>query len=241
MTKPEGLWDFLNSKVGLLFLGFLLTTIVGTIFVNWIDQKTWERQIAIEQQRQDFEWERSRKFELLRLKLDEGQKSLEEISDLINLRFFRLHKVFENILSGNLELAEGNWRDYMETVERWNVKLIINQNKLKRLVSAEVSAQFNNYETDNPALKKPSSIHGHFFVTHRKIRNLVRCEKSKDCAITKEMKADVNTHMRSLDLISDEFVDRVSALFLERTFELEEFKSIRPANQALQSTADSGG
>ena len=78
MNTPNTLWEFLNSKVGLLVLGFTLSTIIGGIFVNWIGQKTWEQQIAVEQKRQDFEWERSRKFEMLKFKLDEGQKSLEE-------------------------------------------------------------------------------------------------------------------------------------------------------------------
>ena len=229
MAILQALWKFLNSKVGLLVLGFSLTTVVGGLFVNWVERKTWERQIAVEKKRQDYEWERSRKFEMLRLKLDEGQKSLEEISDLINLRFFRLHKVFESVLSGNLEAANKNWHNYMEIVERWNVKLIINQNKLKRLVSAEVSRQYNNYETDDPNLQKPSSIHGHFFIAHKKVKALLQCAKSETCTVTKEMKQDVNEYMRSLDLFSDEFVDRVSAMFLSRTFELEEFKTIRPA------------
>ena len=222
MNTPNTLWELLNSKVGLLVLGFTLSTIIGGIFVNWIGQKTWEQQIAVEQKRQDFEWERSRKFEMLKFKLDEGQKSLEEISDLINLRFFRLHKVFENVLSGNLKAAEENWRNYKKTVEVWNVKLIINQNKLKRLVSVEVANQFNNYETDNPNLKSPSSMHGHFFVSHEKMRALLQCAKRESCVVTKEMRRDVNKHMRALDTFSDTFVDNVSTLFLERAFELED-------------------
>ena len=222
MNTPHTLWEFLNSKVGLLVLGFTLSTIIGGVFVNWIGQKTWEQQIAVEQKRQDFEWERSRKFEMLKFKLDEGQKSLEEISDLINLRFFRLHKVFENVLSGNLKAAEENWRNYKKTVEIWNVKLIINQNKLKRLVSVEVANQFNNYETDDPNLKSPSSMHGHFFISHEKMRSLLQCAKIESCVVTKEMRRNVNKHMRALDTFSDTFVDNVSTLFLERAFELEE-------------------
>ncbi|MDJ0863146.1 MAG: hypothetical protein QNJ87_07505 [Gammaproteobacteria bacterium] len=226
----QAFWRLLNSNVGLLVLGFTLTTIAGSLFVDWVDRKTWERQIAVEQKRQDLEWERSRKFELLRVKLDEGQKSLEEISDLINLRFFRLHKVFENVLSGNIKAARTNWQNYMEAVERWNVKLIINQNKLRRLVSADVSDQFNNYETDDPDFETPSSIHGHFFISHKKVKDLLDCAKAKSCTVTKAMKRDVSNHMRALDLVTDEFVDRVSDLFLKRTFDLEEFRTIRPVH-----------
>lgn len=215
------LWTFLNSKVGLLVLGIALTTVIGTFFTDWVQRRTWQYQTRLEQQRQDFEWKRSKKFELLRRKLDEGQESLEEISDLVNLRFFRLQKVYEAILSGDLVSAERLWKEYMVTVERWNVKLIINQNKLERLVSQDVAHQFNNYETDNPALTVPQSMHGHFFLTHKRVRALLKCAQKSSCAVTKDMKGEANRRLRSLDLFSDAFVDNVSALFLKTTFELE--------------------
>lgn len=123
---------------------------------------SWERETAFEATRQNFEWERNKRFEILRRKLDDGQETLEEISDLINLRFFRLQSVFDMILADDLERAESNWSTYMETVELWNTKLIISQNKLERLVSKETSLEFNNYETDEPDLTDPTSIHGQF-------------------------------------------------------------------------------
>ena len=166
------------------------------------------------------------KFELLQRKLDEGQKSLEEISDLINLRFFRLQKVYESVISRNFEAAEKLWTDYMEVVETWNVKLIINQNKLKRLVSSDAARQFNNYETDNPELAKPRSLHGHFFLAHKHVRAVFECARNNSCSVTREMKHKANERLRSLDYFSDAFVDNVSSLFLERTFALEKFRSL---------------
>jgi hypothetical protein len=118
----------------------------------------------------------------------------------------------------------------MVIIERWNVKLIINQNKLKHLVSDEVSIQFNNYETDDPKLRYPSSIHGHFFLCHNMVKALLQCAKQTSCEITKEMKLDVIEQLRSLDLLSGDFVDHVSAMFLTKTFDLEEFQTIKPAN-----------
>lgn len=235
------IWEFLNSKVGLLLLGFSLTTVLGGLLADRMHQRSWERQSAIEHRRQVFEWERSRKFELLRLKLNEGQQSLEEISDLINLRFFRLHKVFENALTGNFADAKTNWREYMNVVERWNVKLIIYQNKLERLVNRNIATQFNNYETDNPNLTNPTSLHGHFFISHVKVKSLLECAKKPSCSITKDMERDANKSLRNLDIFSDAFVDRVSQLFLDRTFELEEFKSIVPANKANEADVKKPG
>jgi|GEM_PF-4918214 len=225
MSWRSRLWSFLNSGLGLLLVGFCITTLVGSLFADWIQRSTWEQQIALEQARQDYEWERSMRFELLRAKLKEGQDSLEEISDLINLRFFRLQKVFEALVSGNLAVSEKAWAEYTPTVEKWNTKLIIYQNKLERLVSSDIANQFNNYETDNPELEEPASLHGHFYVAHKKVRRILECMKQSRCAVTEEMKAGAAKSLRNLDLVSDAFVDRVSQMFLDKTFELEQFKA----------------
>ena len=153
----------MNTSAGVVILGFALTTLAGGIIAYLFDRLAWERETAFEAKRQNFEWERDRRFEILRRKLDDGQKSLEEVSDLVNLRFFRLHRVFENILARDSAAAAKNWASYMAVVEQWNTKLIINQNKLERLVSPEASTEFNNYETDRADLSSPTSIHGQFF------------------------------------------------------------------------------
>ena len=219
------LWQFLNSGFGLLIIGFTLTTVMGALLTNWFNTKTLERQIAFETERQNFEWKRSTKFELLRRNLDEGERSLEKISDLINKRFFRLQRVFDNVIVEQRKIADENWPTYMNSVEEWNTKLIINQNKLRRLVSDEIAEEFNNYETDNPGLEFPTSIHGKFFVAHIKVRDLLRCLGKRDCTVTKEMIDDSNEILRDLDKHTDDYVDRVSTLFLNRWLELETFST----------------
>jgi len=49
--------------------------------------------------------------------------------------------------------------------------------------------------------------------------------KQSRCAVTEEMKAGAAKSLRNLDLVSDAFVDRVSQMFLDKTFELEQFKA----------------
>ena len=218
-------WKFLNTNAGVVILGFALTTLAGGIITYWFDRLAWERETAFEAKRQNFEWERNKRFEILRRKLDEGQRSIEEISDLVNLRFFRLHRVFENILAGDSVSAAKSWTSYMAVVEQWNTKLIINQNKLERLVSREASAEYNNYETDRADLSNPTSIHGQFFVAHRRVLELLRCLRESSCQLTAETKNEANRALRGLDLHSDAFIDRTSQLFLERGYELEEFSA----------------
>ena len=224
MRIIKAIWKFINSQLGLLLLGFVLTTILGAYFTERIQRKARERQVEFEIRRQNFEWERNRKFEILKRKIDDGEKSLEEISDLINLRYFRLHNVFSNILTNDVSSARQNWKEYMETVEIWNVKLIINQNKLARLVSREVSLEFNNYETDIKNLHDPNSIHGEFFIAHNNVLSLLNCLKNPSCIITKKEIQQTNEILRDLDYHTDSFIDKISNLFLQRAYELENFE-----------------
>lgn len=166
-----------------------------------------------------------KKFEILRRKLDEGQRSLEEISDLINKRYMRLHSVFEAIIKKDLKLIDARWEKYMNTVEEWNVKLIINQNKLKRLVSSDISLEFQNYETDNIDIK-PVSIHGKFFHAHINVSKLKKCVKDPKCSVKKIQIDKTNRMLRDLDFHTDAFVDKVSDTFLERATDLENFRAI---------------
>jgi len=226
MTK---IWKFLNSPFTVVILGFFLSTWLGGYLTTKFQEESWARQKHFEMARQDFEWEREKKFEILRRKLDEGQRSIEDISDLINKRYMRLHGVFEAILKKDVKLIDTRWKQYMETVEEWNVKLIINQNKLKRLVSSSISSEFQNYETDNIAIK-PVSIHGKFFHTHLKVSKLMKCVKKTKCSVNKTQIKETNKMLRDLDFHTDAFVDKVSNTFLERATDLENFKAIESSH-----------
>ncbi len=219
--KQNAIWIFLNSHLGLLLLGFLLTTLAGGIISYWFNIKAWERQITFETQRNNYEWERSRRFETLRRKLDDGEKTLDEISDLINLRSFRLNQVFDNIKLKDFASAEKNWKKYYETVETWNHKLITYQYRLSRLVGPAIAGEFNNFETDRTNLIEPKSIHGKFFMAHNKVLSLLRCGRKTTCFSAAEMLSETNERLRDLDFQSDSFVDKVSTIFLEQAFQLE--------------------
>ncbi len=221
IKNSNKLWEFLNSKFFLLILGFALSTILGTFLSDRLQMRSWERQTKLEKERQDFEWKREKKFEILRRKLDDGQRTLEEISDLTNLRFYRLQNTFINISQGKLNAANASWREYFKTVEEWNVKLIINQNKIRRLVNDEESLLFNNYETDNAELTTASSLHGKFYLVHQEVLDLLRCLRVESCEISRSKKDEVHQMLRDLDYESDAFIDRISDLFLQRTFDLE--------------------
>jgi len=220
-NKENRLWSFVNSGLFILIAGFILTGIFGTILSERIQENSWRKRFELEKTRQEFEWKREKKFEIIKRKLDEGQQSLEEISDLISLRFFRLQNTYIFIAQGDLDNATKTWNKYIETVEEWNVKLIINQNKIRRLVSDTAALEFNNYETDNSTIEYPNSIHGKFYVAHKEILNLLNCLKNPGCTLTNEKKQNINRMLRNLDYETDNFIDNISNLFLQRTLEFE--------------------
>lgn len=207
---------FLSTQVGLLLLGFALTTVVGGALGYWFNLLASERSAKAEACRQQLQWERDKDFEILRRTLDDGERSLEAISDLINLRVFRMRRVRENPTSA------AAWKDYLSTVEQWNVKLIINQNELARLVDSDVAREFNNYETDQP-LVSPTSIHGKFVNAHGALLSLRACIRTH-CPELASRKARADSLLQVLDYATDGFVDRVSSIFLKQTADLRSFQ-----------------
>jgi hypothetical protein len=211
---------FLNSQIGLLVLGFLFTSVIGTILSEQIQRQSYERQIKLEDDRQNTTWRRDKKFEILKRQLDEGQSSLEEISDVINTRFYRLQLVSNNIVAGDLANAEKNWKEYFETVDTWNIKLTIYQNKITRLVSEEEGKKFNNYETDKGVLENPESIHGMFFVCHKKVFEALKILRSGQ-RLPPDKEQLMLDNLSRLDIESDYFVDRISSSFLKKAAQID--------------------
>jgi hypothetical protein len=214
------IWKVLNERFTLLLVGFALTTVVGGLLTSHIQNETWKRQTELERQRRDYEWERQKRFELLRVRIDEGLKALESISDTANRRLYRLERVFDAIKRGLLTTEI--WNEYMQSVDNWNVKLKYFEEELRRLVGQEFADELNNYETDSP--ERPphlTSIHGKFYYAHKGIIELRDRQGGPETAgVTKDVAKLIN----ELNLQTDSFVAHAGDIFLQRTAELEEFK-----------------
>src|SRR5689334_22336529 len=103
-------WTFLNSQVGLLILGFLLTSILGTIITERIQKNNKENDLLLEKERQIASWERDKKYELFRRKLDDGERLIDELSSLMNTRFVKMQNTFVSISQNSI--TEAKWNDY---------------------------------------------------------------------------------------------------------------------------------
>ena len=158
MTDSGRTWTFVNSDLGRLLLGFALTAVVGGFLTQCFQDRSWRKQREFEVTRETAQWERDKRFEMLRRKLDDGQQSLEEISDMMSTRLLRMRRIFAALRQNRVREADAEWPAYRDITDKWNVKLGIYQNKLRRLVSDSVARRFNNYETDNTAIRDPKAF-----------------------------------------------------------------------------------
>lgn len=209
------LWLFFNSQVGLLLLGFLFTSIFGTIITEKIQNSSKERDLLIERARQEAAWERDKKYEIFKRKLDAGESLIDELSNLMNTRFFKMQNIYVSMLNGHMN--ENRWNDYYKSVEDWNVRMPIIKNKIKRLLSDSLSTILNNYETDDPDLVHPQSIHGMFYITHKELYNYY-LHKSEN---NKQRTDKLNEMLRDLDIETDNYIDVISDSYLRNTLNFE--------------------
>ena len=157
-------WDVLNSKLVLLILAFVLTTLAGGFLSSSLQRALWQRQTRVD---------------LFRKRYEEGTKFLDDLSRLVGKRFYQLQRfvwamkdsVGENLL-GNIEA------EYFQVVADWNSSLRMNRNKIRLLIGERQANDFLNYEDDNHP-ENPQSLHYRFVKAHE---FAIRAKHTKDLA-----------------------------------------------------------
>ncbi len=201
--KNNSTWVLLNSDLSRLLIGIVLIAVVGTMLVQWYQDRNLEKQ---------------RQFEVMKRRLDEGQNFIEELSEVMNLRVAQLRHVEGLLYSDNKESRQealSLWREASESRQRWNVKLGVYQSKAMRLISPGIGAKLNNYETDNVAITNPTSIHGFFFVSNRAFTEVIRCLKEPACQPSEAELKEVHESLNHLDNAVDAFIDEASSVLLD--------------------------
>src|SRR5262245_33070182 len=114
------LWQFLNSKFGLLLVGFVLTGLTGAILSASFQKAAWKRQTRLE---------------LFTRRYEEGIAFLEALSDLIGRRSFATQQMLWSI---QRRLDEANLTKVAQSLngatEEWNNRLRMNRAKIRLLV-----------------------------------------------------------------------------------------------------------
>jgi hypothetical protein len=142
---------FINSNIGPILVGFVLTTVIGGFFGAWLQGTAWERQTQAA---------------LFQKRYEEGTKFLDDLSDLIGKRYFFLQRLVWRMEDPELGDVEKAFQEYDEVVKDWNVRLRTFRNKARLLIGEEFASLFLDYADDGNQ-EQPRSLHYRFVKAHR--------------------------------------------------------------------------
>jgi hypothetical protein len=198
---------FLNSPLGLLIIGFILTTLIGT-FINSIYQKS--------------SWNRTKNYEVLTRLLDKQEVLINDLSKDMNYRSYWLWKVFfildDNWSSKNRKNLIDTWTKYNETVIKWNENLRFNKSRIRRLASEKLSDKFYQY---NNNLSYDSTIYYNFTVSHNLIKKLVNFSLSNSKRNSDIDLENTQNMIHELDKSIDDFLNDLDIEFINNLKHIE--------------------
>jgi len=196
---------FLNSKIVLLIIGFLLTGVLGKHLTEGY---------------QDALWERDKKYEVFKQEVEEAKKSLDEVNFHISSRIHGLQKVHWELENNDLNGAENQYKRYIEIKDSWNKKIRIYRNKLKRLVDVELAYALQTPEAFVGNENK-ESVHYHFIIAHNKTKFWLSCLRG-ECGEAPSKKEAAQKSLQELYRVTDEFIDESYMVFLMKYKNLQE-------------------
>jgi hypothetical protein len=157
---------FFNSSLGLLLIGFLLTTVFGTLINNFYSKATWERE---------------KKFELLKRSLDRNEKLLEDLSVTMGTRAIRLMRVFWAVETPptafktpeeRKQVIAQRWEEYSKAVLDWNEHLRVYISKIIYLAGEETARLFYISEEGSTEKERAGTVYNQFQRAHYAVKEL---------------------------------------------------------------------
>src|SRR5436309_13510790 len=120
----------IQSPIGLLLFGFVLTTLAGSIITSRLQAGSWQRQTRVD---------------LFRKRYDEGTQFLDQFSRAIGNRFFYLQRLLWAIPDTKDDQMRQIELDYFKVVAEWNSTYWMFRNKIRLLVGDESANGFLDY------------------------------------------------------------------------------------------------
>jgi hypothetical protein len=170
----KSLGEFFKSGLGLLVLGFVLTTVCGGI-LNSVYSWTG--------------WQRDKKFELLKSELVDDQKLLSDLAQIIGKRTFLLQRVVFQMDPPDLpegtpppeswslkpedqKELKARWDAYYETVKEWNVTYRSFAIKIRGLAGDPMAEKFIASDAKGARKAKAGTLCGEVEETHNIVLKL---------------------------------------------------------------------
>jgi hypothetical protein len=188
-------WEFLNSKFGLLVVGFILTTLLGGVLSSWLQNASWKRQMRVD---------------LFRKRYEEGTQLLDDLSDNVGRRFFAMQRFLWSLADPTSDKCQNIEAEYFKIVGEWNASLRTYRNKIRLLISEEHADRFLDYR-DDLRPEDPSSLHYIFVRAH----NAVMQAKARRIAVDK-----AQVDVTELNWRCSTFLEVLTTAFLERATSL---------------------
>jgi hypothetical protein len=215
MAGHRRFWTFLNTGLGRLLVGFVLTTSAGSLLMTRYQERHFEQQRILDAARQDAQLERDLRLEMLR-RLDRSEETIDQIGGLANARAYKLRQAYCAILTRDLNRIETVWNDYMSATEAWNTGLIVNRGKLVRSVSDKSAERLFRRHYSDPGFEfeQAGDLHSQFMALHRVISALRDCARSPECKIDCAHLPHVNRELNAIEMSVNHFIGEASKEFL---------------------------
>jgi hypothetical protein len=160
-----------SGKLGMLVLGFFLTTGCGAL-INWFHTSST--------------WNREKKFELLTRKLGKHEELLSDLSKGVGARVFRLQRVLWALeaphpsLPGDIWQVDDNatkritksWDEYYATVIDWNLNYRNYATRIRFFAGPIVADKFFAGHTAGAQRAKQGTVAGAFEEAHDAVKDL---------------------------------------------------------------------
>ena len=166
--------EFLESQPGLLILGFVLTTLLGTILNYAYHDRAWKQE---------------KRVAILTSKLTAQGTLIDSIASLTSERAFWMHRVQWAIEENDSTRVEKAWGHYYERVVMWNSTLRAKKSAIHRLANKDLANSFFEDEEDrkldihherDDEMKSPMTVHGSLKYAHILLLELRDCVKDAD-------------------------------------------------------------
>ena len=213
LLRTTNLRQGLNTKLGLLVIGFVLTTTAGGLISSWLQRESWHRQTRVD---------------LFRERYAEGAQFLDDLSKQMGTRWFQMQRYLWAIEDANNDKLGEIEADYFKTVAEWNATFWMNRNKVRLLVGEPQAKQFLDYESvgDTRAIQfldyeddrrptNPCSIHYRFKEAHAYV---LAAKQGGTAPERAQAKVD------SLNLACTDFLEALTTDYLKRTASLQLLK-----------------
>jgi hypothetical protein len=167
----KSIGKFFTSGIGLLLLGFILTTGCGGL-INWMYTSS--------------SWDRDKRFELLKNSLQKHEELLSDLTKIVGTRTFRLQRVVWGMdppdatpTAESWELNEderkelkARWTEYYQAVTDWNTSYRTYAIKIRVLAGDEIADKFFMGDASGARLSKPGTLCWNFEQSHGVVAEL---------------------------------------------------------------------